>query len=158
MNAVSREFEQLSDGSLIRVVRATPRMAILVERDRRGMNHMGPETKAIHIRLDEWSVWVKRALTVLGYPTESYYHKWAALKIAPNPGFEAQMPERPANVDRAVARLGEIDKSVIWRFYCQFRPVQIWRGLHAIDSQSAFDRILKRARDRTAGCLMVIEQ
>jgi hypothetical protein len=159
MNTLT-EIETLSDGKRIRVARAKPhaRTDAISERDRRAMNNMAPETRSIHIRLDEWSVWVRRALTVLGWPTESYYHKWALLKIAPHPGFDAEMPERPANVDKAVATLCEIDKSVIWRYYCQFRPVQIWRGLHGIDSQSTFDRVLKRGRDRTAGALAVIER
>lgn len=156
MNAMM-EVETLPNGLAIRVARARPQV-IVSERSRRAMNNMDADTKAVHIRLDEWSVWVKRALTVLGYPSESYYHKWAALKIAPNPGFEAEMPDRPANVDKAVAGLGELDKSVIWRYYCQFRPARIWHELRGIDSQSTFDRVLKRARWRTSGFLLAIER
>lgn len=157
MNAIF-EQEILGDGTSIRVARAKPAVEVITGRDPRAMNHMDKETRVIHARLDEWSSYVKRALNMLGYPAESYYHKWAALKIAPNPGFDAEMPERPANVDRAVARLGEIDKSVIWRYYCQFRPTLIWKGLRAIDSKSEFDKILRRARWRCDGILMEIEK
>ena len=130
----------------------------LSERDPRAMNHMDPDTREIHARLEEWAKHCKQAFARLGYSTSSYYEKWALLGIAPNPGMEPTLPERPAHVDRAVRQLGDIDRSVIWRYYMQWRPGDaLWKELHGIDSKRRFECVLKRARFRVEGYLIAIE-
>lgn len=126
-------------------------------RDPRAFNRMDAETKLIHARLEEWANETKRFMEARGYPRESYYHKWAALGIAPNPGHEPEMSQRAANVDGAVTKLGVIDKSVIWRYYMQWRPVGIWKQLSGIESEHKFNIVLKRARWRVDGYLSAIE-
>lgn len=118
---------------------------------------MDADLQPVHARLDEWSREARGAFAVLALPRESYYHKWSLLGIAPNPGHWPPMSERAANVDRAVRKLGEIDRSVIWRFYLAWRPVDIWKGLHGIKDENNFGRVLKRARYRVHGHLMAIE-
>lgn len=135
-------------------------MELPVEHERSGrcMSNMDTDLQPVHARLDEWANQAKGAFRQLGYPAESYYHKWALLGIAPNPGHMPAMTERAANVDRAVRTLGELDKSVIWRYYMDFRPGDaLWKGLHAIEDRNHFNRILKRARYRVSGALAAIE-
>jgi hypothetical protein len=157
LNALVWEVEQLINGPPIRVARV--KVEIHRERDPRAMNHMDAETKLIHARLEEWAQHVKRRSGAQGFPTESYYHKWALLKIAPQPGHEDEViPDRVANVDGAVARLGVIDKSVICRFYLAWRPLGIERGITGIRNKHHFDKVLKRARWRVDGFLSAVER
>jgi hypothetical protein len=143
-----------------RVVRAKahPHVEVVAERDARAMNHMEPGTRLIHARLEEWARAVKPWCGAQGYPDESYYHKWALLKIAPQPGQECDLSDRVAHVDAAVARLGEPDKAVLKRFYLRWRPLDIWKHLPGINSETTFKRTLKRARWRVEGYLMAIEE
>jgi len=159
LNAIA-ELETLTDGRAIEVVRAkAARQPTIVpfERDRRTANHMDQETKIIYARGIEWGQWARRQLSILGYPSESYYHKWAALKIAPNAGFDGDMPPRIAAFDKAVAQLGEIDRSVIWRYFVEFRPLDIWKRLAGITSKRHFDKVLKRAMWRLDGMLKLLD-
>lgn len=156
MNAMMMAASEPWDES--RVIRVKAHVEVVVERDPRSMNHMDADTKLVHCRLEEWAGYVKRWAGAQGYPSESYYHKWALLKIAPNPGHEAELPERPAQVDFAVSRLGAIDKSVILRYYLHWRPVDIWKQLSGIPSHHKFNIVLKRARWRVDGFLNAIEK
>lgn len=134
-----------------------PKAVVVIERDPRSVNAMDSETKLIHARLEEWARETRQHLESRGYPKESYYHKWACLGIQPNPGHEAELSPRSANVDRAVTRLGEIDRAVIWRFYMQWRNDGLHKGLPGVDSRHRFDIVLKRARWRVDGYLKAIE-
>jgi hypothetical protein len=123
----------------------------------RSMNHMDPDTKRVHLRLVDWAKHVHQRADALGYPTESYYHKWALLMIPPQPGNPPELPDRVAHVDAAVARLGVIDRSVIFRNYLQWRPIDLHKGIAGIASRRNYDNVLKRARWRVDGYLTAIE-
>jgi len=129
---------------------------VSVERDRRNLSHMDPETKAIHLRLETWAQAVKNNGGNLGYPSESIYTKRNLVRTEGR--HEDLISDSVANVDAAVARLGEIDKSVIRRYYQHWRPVGIWKGIPGIPSAHRFDVVLKRARWRVDGFLSAIEQ
>lgn len=135
-----------------------PKVTLEVVRSARAMNHMDSETKIVHARLEEWARWVKRHCGAQGYPTESYYHKWALLKIAPNPGHDPEIPDRVAHVDAAVSRLEATDKAVLMRYYLRWRPLDIWKYIPGINSETTFKRTLKRARWRVDGYLLAIEE
>jgi hypothetical protein len=159
LNAVAVVFSEVvtSVGALTIPIRAARPKIELVERSPRSMNNMDAETKLIHARLEEWSKATKRYMEARGYPRESHYHKWALLGIAPNPGHEAPLPDREAHVDTAVTKLGAIDRSVIWRFYMEWRPVKIWERIPGVASEHKFNVVLKRARWRVDGYLSAIE-
>jgi len=141
-----------------RVVRAAarPRVDVLVERDARSFNRMDPDTKLIHSRLEEWAKAVKRAAGSRGYPPESIYVKWRLSGVRTETGHEPDLSDREAHVDVAVARLGDIDKAVIKRYYLAWRPVKIWQ-VPGIPSEHRFNVVLKRARWRVDGFLAAIE-
>lgn len=161
MSALPKIAEQeiLGDGQAIRVIRAKAYVepTIQYERNCRSLNHMEPGTRLIHARLEEWAKEVKRFLGTQGFPGESYYHKWALLKIAPHPGHDPAISDRAARVDAAVARLPQPDKAVLERYYLRWRPTRIWEHLAGINSESTFKRVLKRARWRTEGFLLAVE-
>lgn len=158
MNALIAAADIPTGLDSIRVVSAKAKVEVVYERDPRAFNSMDGETKLIHSRLEEWASWVRQWAGAQGYPAESYYHKWALLHVSPQPGHEPQLPERVAHVDAAVARLGDIDKSVIKRYYLGWRPVKIWSNLSGIANQHKFNVVLKRARWRVDGYLTAIEK
>lgn len=130
------------------------KVTVLQERDPRALNRMDPDTKLIHSRLEEWARAVRQAGGTLGYPAESIYTKQNLIRT--EYGHEDQITDRVAHVDAAVARLCVIDRSVIRRYYLEWRPVNIWK-LPGIPSQHRFDVVLKRARWRVDGFLAAIE-
>lgn len=128
------------------------------KRSGRCMSRMDDETRVVHARLEEWSSEAKGAFRALGLPSQSFCERWAVLEVRTDPGHEAQMSDRAFNVDRAVRKLGEIDRSVIWRYYMDFRPGDaLWRKLHAIEGLDHFNRVLRRARWRVSGFLAALE-
>jgi hypothetical protein len=136
-------------------VRTRVKVEVRNERSSRTMNHMDPETKAIHLRLEEWAAAVKRNGGNLGYPTESIYTKRNLVRT--EYGHEDVISDRVAHVDAAVARLGVIDGSVLRRFYLHWRPIDLWRRLPGIPNEGRFKVVLRRARWRVDGYLSAIE-
>lgn len=158
MNAALFEPELLSDGSLINVVKG--RAHVEVSRDRRTMNNMDPETKAIHIRLEEWGPW-GRARTVQGYPTASPMEKavlYGRLGIPQDESLrgEPQMPDHVARVDASVAKCCQIDQQVLKKYYQFHAPMEaIAREMRMRERQA--QNVLRRARWRVSAFLAVLE-
>jgi len=140
-------------------VRPKPQLEVVAERDPRALNHLCPALRPIVARVDAWARIAKLRAGPQGYPDASHYHKWAALGIAPNPGHEPPMPDREWNVDRAIGRLPEPDKTCLKRKFLDRSPIgPSWRGIPGIGSETALKRAVKRALWRVEGYLAAIEE
>jgi hypothetical protein len=129
---------------------------VMTERDPRSMNHMDPDTKFVHARLEEWAKWAKDP-GIAGYPHQSLTEKAATygrLGIPQEPLHkpEAMMPDHVAVVDAAVARLGDIDRGVVRTYYLKWEPVNVMARHHKMRVLQ-FQRVLRRARWRIMGFL-----
>lgn len=125
-------------------------------RSPRTMNHMDPDTKEVHARLEEWARWAKD-IGIAGYPRQSLTEqaaKYGKLGIPQEPLHkpEVVMPDRVAAVDAAICRLGDIDRSVVRAYYLNWEPTStIARRLKMRERQ--FQNVLRRARWRIVGFL-----
>lgn len=129
-------------------------------RDPRAMNHMDPDTKAVHVRLEEWARWA-RDPGVLGFPRQSLTEKaalYGKLGIPQQSNYkpEAEMPDAVALIDAAVARLGDIDRGVVRTYYLRWEPVDVMARRHSMRVLQ-FQRVLRRARWRILGFLDATE-
>lgn len=128
-------------------------MSMTLERDGRAMNHMDPETKLVHARLEQWARWARdHALqpfpvrTVLGRVIEE-----GPAAGSPS-GGAPEWPAEVAEVERAVLALGDIDRSVIRQYYLEWGPPEAHaRACHM--SVRRFRSALRRARWRLSGWL-----
>ena len=124
---------------------------------RKSMNHMDPETKEIHLRLEEWARWAKD-WGIAGYPRQSLTEKAATygkLGIPQEPLHkpEASMPDRVAVIDAAIAKLGDIDRRVVRMYYLNWEPTNVMaRRMKMRERQ--FQNVLRRARWRISGYLL----
>lgn len=130
--------------------------AVMTERPARSMNHMDPETKIVHVRLEEWAKWAKD-LGISGYPRQSITEKaakYGKLGIPQEPLHkpEPMMPERVAVTDAAISKLGDIDRRVIFAYYLQWAPVEVMARRCGMRVRQ-FQNVLRRARWRIRGFL-----
>lgn len=155
MNAVATDIPNGLDDS--RVVCAKARQVVNVERDRRTMNNMDPETKAIHIRLEQWGLETRDSLN--GYPSITLLGR--LIEQGPmGAGQQGKPPvdlsEAAAHVDACVGKLCQIDQRVL-KFYYQ---AQISRDVLAHKMrmrERQAQNVLRRARWRLAAHLSVME-
>jgi len=136
-------------------------MGDLENQRRKSMNHMDPETKEIHLRLEEWARWAKDS-GIAGYPRQSLTEKAATygkLGIPQEPLHkpEAMMPDRVAAIDAAICRLGDIDRGVVRTYYLNWQPVETMARRHHMRVLQ-FQRVLRRARWRIMGYLDAVSQ
>lgn len=129
----------------------------MTERPARSMNHMDPETKIVHARLEEWAKWAKD-IGISGYPRQSLTEKAAKYgKLGiPQESLrkpEPMMPERVAATDAAISKLGEIDRRVIFAYYLQWAPVEVMARRCGGMRVRQFQNVLRRARWRIRGFL-----
>lgn len=125
-------------------------------RRRKSMNHMDPETKLVHARLEEWARWAKDS-GIAGYPKQSLTEKAAKYGRLGIPQEtlnkpEPMMPDRVAVVDAAICRLGVIDRRVVEIYYKSWEaPEVLAKKMHMRERQ--FQHVLQRARWRIMGYL-----
>ena len=124
------------------------------DRDRRTMNHMDDETKAVHLRLEAWGAWAKDhvlrawpSTTPMGRIVDEGIHGAGQGSRPP-----ISMPTHIEQVDVAVAKLGQIDSLVIKRYYLYWEPREVM-ARRANMRVKKFDNVLKRARWRISGFL-----
>jgi len=153
--------EILGTGTVIVVARAKARVEVAVEeRDKRTMNNMDPETKAIHLRLEEWGRWA-RDKGIQGYPSQSSTEKAAQYGKLGVPDLsqnkrEPVMPDHVARLDSCVARCCQIDQQALRTYYeYQISLYELGRKLGMRERQAR--NVLRRARWRVAAHLAVIE-
>lgn len=119
-----------------------------MSRDKRRVNHMDPETRLVHARLESWGAWAKDsevrawpAVTLLGRIIE----QGAGAGQSGKPPIN--MPADIAATDAAVCRLGDIDKRAIKLYYVKWQPVEnLARLMHMRTRQ--YQNVLRRARWR----------
>jgi hypothetical protein len=119
-------------------------------RDKRRINHMDPETKQVHLRLEAWGAWAKESeirawpsITILGRMMEQ--GSGAGQQGRP----PISMPEEISQVDAAVCKLGDIDRRAVKLYYIKWAPIEIHaRALKMRPRQ--FQNVLRRARWRLA--------
>lgn len=131
-------------------------------RDRRTLNNMDPETKQVHIRLEEWARWAKD-IGIAGYPRQSITEKaakYGKLGIPQEPLHKPEplMPEHVARVDTAICMLGEVDRQVIRLYYTSWEPVEILARRLGRMRGRQFQNVVRRARWRLAGFLDALER
>ena len=132
----------------------------VMERDRRAINHMDPETKAVHLRLESWGAWAREGGTTCAWPARTILGRL----IEDGPSGAAQsgrppvsMPEDIAAVDAAVAHLGDIDRKVVHTYYVGWLPIEAQaRACHM--RVRMFQNVLRRARWRVGGFLSARER
>ena len=125
-------------------------------RDRRSMNNMDPETKAVHSRLEEWARWARDS-GIAGYPRQSLTEKaaqYGKLGIPQESNYRTEqlMPDHVAVIDAAICRLGDIDKRVVKTYYLRWDSLgSMARTMRMRERQ--FQLVLQRARWRIMGYL-----
>jgi hypothetical protein len=130
-----------------------------VEQDtsrRKAMNHMDPETKLVHARLEEWAKWAKDS-GIAGYPRQSLTEKaaqYGKLGIPQESNYrsEPMMPDHVALIDAAICRLGDLDRRVIKAYYLRWQAVAVM-AWNLRMRERKFQHILQRARWRIMGYL-----
>jgi hypothetical protein len=133
------------------------------ERDRRAMNHMDPDTKLVHARLEEWSRWAKDT-GIAGYPHQSITEKAAKYgKLGiPQESLhkpEPTMPDHVARVDAAICRLGDVDRKALRLYYLSWDVAEnLARRMDRSMRWRQFLNVVRRARWRVAGYLDAVEQ
>jgi hypothetical protein len=131
---------------------------VMSERSTKAMNHMDPDTKFVHARLEEWARWAK----------ESEIRAWPSITllgrvIEQGPTGSGQsgrpptdMPEQVASIDRAVCKLGDIDRGVVRTYYLKWEPINVMARRNSMRVLQ-FQRVLRRARWRIMGYLDAVE-
>lgn len=132
------------------------------QRDPRSVNHMDPDMKVVHARLEEWAKWA-RNIGIAGYPAQSITEKaakYGKLGIPQEPLHkpEVMMPDRVAAVDAAICRLGNIDRKAIRLYYLSWAPASsLARQMDRSMRERQFLNVIRRARWRISGYLDAIE-
>lgn len=114
-------------------------------------NRMDPDTKMVHLRLEEWGKWAKGS-EAKAWPQTTMLGR----VIEQGPGASqsgrppVEMPDPVAVVDAAVSRLGAIDRGVVQTYYIRWEPIEVMaRRKHMRVRQ--FQNVLRRARWRILG-------
>lgn len=117
--------------------------------DRRVMNSMDADTKLIHIRLEAWARWSKSNPELREYPPESWLFKWSkyGTEGASQSGPPLSMPEAIEITERAINKLGEIDRTVLVRYYLSWQPLELLSRACKMRERE-FQNVLRRARFR----------
>lgn len=118
-------------------------------RDKRRVNHMDPETKVVHSRLEAWGAWAKDseirtwpAVTLLGRMIDQQATGAAQSNRPP-----VAMPDEIAAIDAAVCKLNAIDKRAVQLYYIKWQPIEnLARMMHMRPRQ--YQNVLRRARWR----------
>jgi DNA-directed RNA polymerase specialized sigma24 family protein len=120
-------------------------------RDKRRVNHMDPETKVVHAKLEAWGAWAKDS-EIRAYPSVSYLARWIEQGIhgASQQGRPpVSMPDEIAAIDAAVSRLNAVDKKAVQLYYLKWQPIEGHaRTMHMRVRQ--YQNVLRRARWRLA--------
>lgn len=123
-------------------------------RDKRVVNHMDPDTRAVHTRLEAWGAWARDA-EVRAWPVSTLLGRM----IDQQPTGAAQkgrppvaMPDEIAATDAAVCTLGDIDKQAIRLYYIKWAPIEVHARKLSMRPRQ-FQNVLRRARWRLSSRL-----
>jgi hypothetical protein len=120
-------------------------------RDKRVLNHMDPETKVIHGRLEAWGLWAKDA-EIRAWPSATITERMRGGRSTVPP---IAMPDEIAAIDAAVCRLNAIDKRAVQLYYIKWAPVEIHARAMNMRARQ-FQNVVRRARWRLAAMLGVL--
>lgn len=130
---------------------------VKVRRDLRTMNNMDPETKAVHIRLEQWGAETREDLhafppvTMLGRLIEQ--GPMGAGQTGKPP---VALSDPAARVDACVAKLSGVDQRALRLYYQAWMGVEVLaRELRMRERQA--QNVLRRARWRLGAHLSVME-
>jgi len=132
-------------------------VAVVVERDRRTMNNMDGETRALHIRLEQWGRETREslhgypALTLLGRLIEQGANGAAQTGRPP-----VSLSESAARADSCVAKLCQTDQKALRLYYQQEMAMETLASRLSMRTRQA-QNVLRRARWRFGAHLAVIE-
>lgn len=134
------------------------KVEVRIARDRRTMNHMDPETKAVHIRLEQWGCETRECLqgtyppvTMLGRLIEQ--GPMGASQTGKPP---VALSDAAARVDACVGKLCQIDQKALRLYYQSWMTVyELSRKLSMRERQA--QNVLRRARWRLGAHLSVME-
>ena len=118
-------------------------------RDKRRVNHMDPETRLVHGRLEQWGAWAKDS-EIRAYPSVTYLARWIEQGIdgaAQQGKPPIAMPDEIAAVDAAVCRLNDIDKRAVRLYYIKWQPIDVLARQMGMRSRQ-YQNVLRRARWR----------
>lgn len=123
---------------------------IVEEVDRRRVNHMDPETKLVHARLEAWGSWAKDA-ELRAWPAVSLLGRMVDQQTgaAQSGKPPISMPDEIAATDAAVCRLCDIDKRAVHLYYVRWQPIEVLAKRMRMRSRQ-FQNVLRRARWRLA--------
>jgi hypothetical protein len=135
-------------------------MGVTMSIDKRVMNNMDPDTKAVHLRLEAWGAWSRNS-----QPREYPAATVLARVIEQGPMGAAHsgqrlvdlMPQEVARTERAVLRLGQIDRKVVMAYYLDWAPVEMLAPRCRMRKRE-FENVLKRARWRISGFIAGMEE
>lgn len=127
------------------------------ERDKRTMNNMDPETKAVHIRLERWGSETRGGLN--GYPSVTLLGR--LIEQGPmGAGQQGRPPvelsESSAHVDSCVGKLCQIDQRALRYYYQRQIPREVLAKLMSMRVRQA-QNVLRRARWRVQAHLAAME-
>lgn len=126
--------------------RATAQVGVHIERDRRVMNHMDPQTKEMHALLEQWGRETRDrpenglpAVTLLGRVIEQ----------GPGAGQPGRPPcdlsPRSAVIDALVSRLWAANREAIKLYYQRWEPMEVMARNLGVSSSQLKER-LRRSR------------
>jgi DNA-directed RNA polymerase specialized sigma24 family protein len=131
----------------------------LTERDGRVMNHMDPQTKAVHIRLEAWGSWAKGS-EVRAWPSSTLLGRiieQGAQGAGQAGRPPTDMPDSIARIDAAVAKLPAPEKAVVLTYYVgAWMAPEVIARKHRISTKQ-LKMMLRRARWRVSGYLSAVE-
>lgn len=121
------------------------------EPSKRSLNHMAPDVKLVHIRLEVWGRWAKDRA-----PGDWPERTILARLMEEGPGAGqitskvVEIPEGIAETDWAVAHLKNPERLVIKTFYTQWSPVEVMCRKTRLRPRQ-FKAVLQRARWQLVG-------
>jgi hypothetical protein len=131
--------------------------------DNRVMNNMDAGTKAIHMRLEAWARWCKISPELREYPevsmlgrVEEYGPEAVAAFMAGGATTPSTMPAEVEIVERAVTRLGDIDRKVLTKYYLTWAPAEALARACRMRERE-FLNVLRRARFRVRCYVEAVE-
>lgn len=122
-------------------------------------NRMDPDTRLVHIRLEEWARWARDS-EIHAWPSATSLARWIEQGIdgASQQGRPpVSMPEPVAVVDAAVCSLGATDRIVIQTYYLRWEPIETMARRHDMRVRQ-FQHFLRRARWRILGFIDATEE
>lgn len=119
------------------------------------LNHMDPDTKIVHMRLEVWGKLCADRLT--GYPRSTLLGRVIEFGMAGasqlGKGVEP-IPDEVAETDAAIAKLNWTDRRAVSAYYTRNEPVEACAGRCHMRVRQ-FQNVLRRARWRLAIILRV---